>query len=215
MFLRENHWAWAEENEYFWWFVSCFQLLYPSNKQVETCGCCEAVFLISSENHKVSSWRSCDSAKDPYSSLSNSVICGSSGGGGACRRCRAVGCRSVRGLSSSGCCRSTDRPPRSPPGSELQRNYQHRVKQRTSYVGVCRKAATTQQAVGKCSFSPACHQTVACVSGALGPLVEKKRVEDSENEPSALMMWDVVLTIIEPEWVVYYQLNLEPLMLVD
>lgn len=52
MFLRENPWAWAEENEYFCWFVSCFQFLYPSNKQVEKCGCCEAVFLISSENHK-------------------------------------------------------------------------------------------------------------------------------------------------------------------
>lgn len=48
--------------------------------------------------------------------------------------------------------------------------------------------------------------------------MEKKRVEDSENEPSALMMWDVVLTIIDPESLnesVYYQLNLEPLMLVD
>lgn len=47
--------------------------------------------------------------------------------------------------------------------------------------------------------------------------MEKKRVEDSENEPSALM-WDVVLTIIDPESLnesVYYQLNLEPLMLVD
>lgn len=48
--------------------------------------------------------------------------------------------------------------------------------------------------------------------------MEKKRVEDSENEPSALMMWDVVLAIIDPESLnesVYYQLNLEPLMLVD
>lgn len=48
----------------------------------------------------------------------------------------------------------------------------------------CRETVSTesnkgrQQAAGKCSFFPACHQTVAaCVSGALGPLMEEKRVE--------------------------------------
>lgn len=53
---------------------------------------------------------------------------------------------------------------------------------------------------------------------SFGPTDGEEKVEDSENEPSALMMWDVVLTIIDPESLnesVYYQLNLEPLMLVN
>ncbi len=47
-----------------------------------------------------------------------------SDGGGVCIQLEAAGRRSARGASSSGRCRSTDRPPRPPPGTELQRNYQ-------------------------------------------------------------------------------------------
>lgn len=215
MFLRENPWAWAEEKEYFWWFVSCFQFLYPSNKQVEKCGCCEAVFLISSENHKQFHHGVPVILRQILILLllTPSYVA------------HLVEVERVDGagpwdVDQSGDCRPQDAvvPQTGHPDRHQDQSCRETIKQRTSYVGVCRKAATTQQAVGKCSFSPACHQTVACVSGALGPQMEKKRVEDSENEPSALMMWDVVLTIIDPESLnesVYYQLNLEPLMLVD